>query len=96
MKGKVIIMIKRHTTVKLERGLHARPASKFVELCTSFKSKILLRIGDREADPKSIINLLMLGVNKGAEIELSAEGEDEDAAIEALCEFVQITDESAL
>ena len=73
-------------------GLHARPASEFVKLAGKFKASIQVRNLTRNSsavDAKSILSVLMLGVEKDHEIELVCEGEDELQAIEALRELIE-------
>jgi phosphocarrier protein FPr len=73
-------------------GLHARPANLLVETAAGFKSRITvenLDRGSRAVDAKSILMLLTAGVQRGHRIRLSAEGEDEDRAIETLSELVR-------
>ena len=70
--------------VKNKVGLHARPASAFVREASKFKSEITVSYGDVQANAKSILNVLTLGVNQGAVIRIWAEGEDADAALQAL------------
>ena len=65
-------------------GLHARPAAQFVRTASRFASRITITVGDRTADAKSLIALLGLTIRPGAEIALTAEGPDEDAALAAL------------
>jgi phosphotransferase system HPr (HPr) family protein len=74
-----------------EVGLHARPAAEFVKTASTFKASLQVRNVTRNTPPvdaKSIISLLTLGVEKGHEIELAAEGEDEKTAIETLRDLV--------
>ena len=71
-------------TVHHEAGLHARPAAEFVKTAKQFSSAIKVAHGEREANAKSILSVLTLGVDQGAVITLSAEGEDADQALEAL------------
>lgn len=84
-------MYKREIEVKNETGLHARPASMFVNLAGTFKSKIeLQRLGGEDLyNAKSIIMLLSLGLEQGEKAILSAEGEDEKQAVDALAELVE-------
>lgn len=84
-------MYKREIEVKNETGLHARPASMFVNLAGTFKSKIeLQRLGEEDLyNAKSIIMLLSLGLEQGEKAILSAEGEDEKQAVDALAELVE-------
>jgi len=79
-------MYTRSALIQNETGLHARPASEFVACAGQYESAIHIRRKDEEdlADAKSIIMLLSLALEKGAEIEIRAEGEDESQAVEAL------------
>ncbi|MBM3125455.1 MAG: HPr family phosphocarrier protein [Chloroflexi bacterium] len=74
-----------------EVGLHARPAAEFVKTASTFKTSLQVRNVTRNTPPvdaKSIISILTLGVEKGHEIELAAEGEDETIAIETLRDLI--------
>lgn len=82
-------MIEKSILITNSTGLHARPAAQFVQAATKFESKIKVSKAGREADAKSIISVLSLGVSKGTEITLKAEGEDEQAAVEALLGLIQ-------
>lgn len=75
-------------TVTHEVGLHARPASMFVQTASKFKSDISVQHEDTIANAKSILTVLTLGVHKGHQITISAEGEDADEALKALEELV--------
>lgn len=70
-------------------GLHARPAAQFVKLAKQFKSSITVTSKGKTVSAKSLVLLLSLAISKGSEFELSAEGEDEQAAIIALSELVK-------
>jgi phosphotransferase system HPr (HPr) family protein len=75
-----------------EVGLHARPAAEFVRLAGQFKSRVEVRnltTGTPAADAKSILSVLMLGVERGHEIELTAQGEDEAQSVQALRELIE-------
>lgn len=82
-------MIEQKVTIINETGIHARPADLLVKQCMKFKSKIEIIKDEKTANAKSILNILALGLNKGIEITLRAEGEDEEVAIETLVEFVK-------
>lgn len=80
-------MYKKNVTVVNKRGLHARPGSDFVNAAGKFKSKITIRRLDEEDEPvnaKSIASVLSLGISRGVEIELAANGADEQEATEFL------------
>jgi phosphotransferase system HPr (HPr) family protein len=72
--------------------LHARPGSDFVREAAKFSSKITIRRMDEDESPvnaKSIAFVLSLGVGKGIEVELAAEGDDERDAVDSLCSFIE-------
>jgi phosphocarrier protein len=78
-------------TVKIlnEQGLHARPASVFSKTASKFKSTVSIVHGTGVANAKSIINIMSLGLKKGEEIKIIAEGTDEKEVIEALVTLVE-------
>ena len=66
-------------------GLHARAASKLVDVAKNFASDVkVVNAGGIEADAKRIMNLLLLGAPVGSEVELFVQGEDENEALAAL------------
>jgi len=78
-------------TIQNEVGLHARPAALFVQTSAKFKSKIKVRNATRGTpfvDAKSILSVLGLGVAKGHTIEVTAEGEDEQVALETIAQLI--------
>ena len=70
-------------------GLHARAAARFVHAASGFSSRIRVSCGERTMDGKSIMGLLLLAAARGTTITISADGEDESAAIEALRSLVE-------
>lgn len=68
-------------------GLHARPASNFVKTANLFQASIKVIHAGREADAKSILEVLSLGASKGSVISLMAEGEDAELAVHTLKEL---------
>lgn len=83
------IMAETVLTIEHEVGLHARPAALFVKTAGRFNANVRVRYGGREVNAKSILQVLTLGAEEGAEITVEAEGEDADAALEALRELVE-------
>lgn len=79
-------MVQVSYTIKNEEGLHARPASDFCKTASGFKSKITVLKDGSEYEAKSILMVLCIGAVKGDTIEIRAEGDDEQAAIDALIE----------
>lgn len=82
-------MIQRTLLVRARLGLHARAAAKVVRLAKSFDSAMELQRIDNgtAADAKSILSVLMLAAGRGTELNATAEGIDEEAAINALDEL---------
>ena len=79
----------RSVVVRNRHGLHARPASEFVKLASEFSAEVTVRKEDLEVNGKSIMGVLMLAAEPGAELTLSAEGDDADDAVDALAEFLR-------
>ncbi len=76
--------------VKDELGIHARPAGQIVKEAKNFESAITVACGAKKTVlSKGVMGVMMLGVKQGAEVEVSAEGADEDAAIEAMQAFFE-------
>jgi phosphocarrier protein HPr len=74
-------------TVPFKEGLHARPASELVKLCQKIKSNLELAKGELKINPKSILGIMSLGATLGDEIQITADGEDEEAAIREMENF---------
>lgn len=74
-------------------GLHARPATIFVQLANKFNSLVRVERDDEVVDGKSIIAVLSLGVNKGMRIKLIVEGDDADEAMGDLKKFLEGDDD---
>lgn len=86
-------MISKEVKIKNKSGLHARPASLFVKEATKFKSEIRVRNGEKEVNGKSMLSLLTLEACKGVTVEIKTNGEDEDAALQALVDFLAVVEE---
>ena len=88
-------MYAKSTVVKNQTGLHARPASDFVKAAGKFNSNIKISKAGvaNSANAKSIVYVLSLGLVKGSEVEISAEGEDERDAVETLIALVDSFEE---
>ncbi len=84
-------MISKTATITNKTGLHARPAGTFVKTASKFKSGIKIKDikNDAEANAKSIIFLLSLGLVQGTEVEITADGEDEEEAVNTLVDLIQ-------
>ncbi len=82
-------MISQNIMVMNQTGIHARPASLFINTASSFKSNITVIKNGKSGNAKSLLGLLALGINKGSEITINVEGEDEKEALEALTHLVK-------
>jgi len=71
-----------------ERGLHARASAKFVKLASTFDAEVHVSRDGSTVDARSIMGLMMLAAGIGSTIEITAEGAEAEAALEALCELV--------
>ncbi|HWZ28415.1 MAG TPA: HPr family phosphocarrier protein [Gemmatimonadales bacterium] len=81
-------MIEREALVVNPLGVHARPAAEFVKTASKFKSAIELRRGDVTVNGKSIMGVMMLAAEFGATLVIAADGDDAEAAVDALCALV--------
>jgi phosphocarrier protein len=69
-------------------GMHARASAKFVSLAGEFSAEITLKRNGQQVNGKSIMGIMMLAAAKGAEIEVCADGKDENKALEALADLI--------
>lgn len=76
-------------TISNPQGLHARPAELFARLAIQFDSTIEVIRDDQRVDAKSILHVLTLGAAQGTELTLQAQGNDAEAALEALVQLVE-------
>ena len=86
-------MYTREITVKNEVGLHARPATYFIQKANEFKSGICVEKEERRVNAKSLLGVLSLGIMKGTTVTLIADGSDEKEAVDALAELIENLDE---
>ena len=82
-------MITRDITITNTIGLHARPATFFIQKANSYKSSIWVEKEDRKVNAKSLLGVLSLGIAQGMTIKLIADGTDESDALEGLEQLVQ-------
>ena len=81
-------MVSRNVTIQNSVGLHARPATFFVQKANSFKASIWVEKEDCRVNAKSLLGILSLGITRGTSITLIADGEDETAAVAGLAELI--------
>ena len=76
-------------TIKDELGIHARPAGLVVSEAKKFTSTITIKAGEKSANATRLMAIMAMGVKNGQDITVTAEGDDEDAAIEAMKQFFE-------
>ena len=82
-------MLIKSVVVNNQVGLHARPATFFIQKANEYKSGIWIEREDRKVNAKSLLGVLSLGIVKGGEINIIADGEDEEEAIAGLAALVE-------
>lgn len=82
-------MVTRSVTVSNQLGLHARAAARFVHLATRFNAQIRVARDARVMDGKSIMGILLLAAARGSTLTISADGSDEEDAVDALIQLVE-------
>ena len=81
-------MISREVTINNSIGLHARPATFFIQKAIGYKSSVWIEKDDRRVNAKSLLGVLSLGVAQGTTVTLIADGADEVEALNGLQELV--------
>lgn len=81
-------MIKKPIIIQLASGLEPRPVAVLVQVASQYNSKIYVEDGDRKVNAKSIMGMMTLGLDAGEEITLSANGDDENAAMESIEQYL--------
>ena len=85
--------IEEKVVVNKTHGLHARPATIFVQMANKFNSSVMVEKDGEVVDGKSIIAILSLGVNKGMEVKLVVEGDDAIDTMGDLRKFLEGNDD---
>ncbi|KXZ39518.1 phosphocarrier protein [Alkalithermobacter thermoalcaliphilus JW-YL-7 = DSM 7308] len=81
--------MERKVTIVNASGLHARPAGMFVKKASEFKSSVEIEFNGKKINAKSIMGVMSLGLAKGNEIKIIANGEDAQSALDALVALVE-------
>ena len=82
-------MVIKDVKVENQVGLHARPATFFIQKANEFKSSIWVEKEERRVNAKSLLGILSLGIVGGTAIRIIADGTDEEAAVDGLVKLVQ-------
>ena len=81
--------VKKDVLVQNQVGLHARPATFFIQKANEFKSSIWVEKDERRVNAKSLLGVLSLGIVGGTSIDLIADGSDEQEAVDSLVALVE-------
>ena len=81
-------MLSKEITLVNSVGLHARPATFFIQKANSYRCSVWIENNSRRANAKSLLGVLSLGVRQGDSVTLIADGMDENEAIEGLCTLI--------
>ena len=81
-------MISKEVTINNQVGLHARPATFFIQKANEFKSSIWIEKDDRRVNAKSLLGVLSLGIVKGTAVNIVADGVDDNEAIATLSALI--------
>ena len=81
-------MVKREMNILNTSGLHAHPAAALVKLALKYSSKIKLQKDGLEVDGKSIMGVMTLAAEKGSSVTIIADGEDEEQALNEICDII--------
>jgi len=81
-------MLTREVTINNQVGLHARPATFFIQKANEFRSSIWIEKEDRKVNAKSLLGVLSLGIVKGTSVSIVADGSDEKEALNTLATLI--------
>ena len=81
-------MIQKSIQIKLETGLEARPVAMLVQVASQFDSKVYINSRAKKVNAKSIMGMMRLGLDNGEEVTVSADGNDEEAAVAEIEKFL--------
>lgn len=81
-------MFSKEVLVSNQVGLHARPATFFIQKANEFKSSVWVEKDERKVNAKSLLGVLSLGITRGVNISIIADGPDEEQAVMALVDLI--------
>lgn len=82
-------MVKREVTITNNIGLHARPATFFIQKANTFKASVWIEKDERKVNAKSLLGVLSLGIAQGMSIAIVADGADETNAVDSLVKLIE-------
>ncbi len=81
-------MIKKFIKVQIPNGLEARPVAVLVQVASQYESAVYVEVGEKRVNAKSIMGMMTLGLNEGECVTISAEGPDEEAAMQGIEKYL--------
>ena len=81
-------MIKKPISIRLSSGLEARPVAMLVQVASQYESEIYVESGRKKVNAKSIMGMMSMNFDNGSELTIVADGADEEAAVNALSEYL--------
>lgn len=82
-------MVEKQVNVQLKTGLQARQAALFVQEANRYNSDVYLEKDNKKVNAKSIMGIMSLAISKGTDVVISADGSDEENAVEALASIIE-------
>ncbi|MFC3210388.1 MULTISPECIES: HPr family phosphocarrier protein [Planomicrobium] len=82
-------MVEKQVNVQLKSGLQARQAALFVQEANRYNSDVYLEKEEKKVNAKSIMGIMSLAISKGTAVTISADGSDEESAVEALAALIE-------
>jgi catabolite repression HPr-like protein len=82
-------MVSETVNVNLTADVEARPVAVLVQKASQFESRVFIQSGDKRINAKSIMGMMSLGLSQDAEVTVSAEGEDEQDAVEGIVSYLK-------
>lgn len=81
-------MTRKNIQIQLENGLEARPVALLVQEASKYESTIYIQSGEKKVNAKSIMGMMSLGLDNGEELLVTADGKDEQVAVEGIEKFL--------
>ncbi len=81
-------MVTKEVVIQNQVGLHARPATFFIQKANEYKASVWIEKDERRVNAKSLLGVLSLGITKGTNVTIIADGADEEAAVNGLIQLV--------
>lgn len=82
-------MVRKDTTVKLKSGLEARPIAMLVQVASQYESSIYLETDNKRVNAKSIMGMMSLELDTGAQVTVACDGNDEEDALEGVAAYIE-------